>query len=77
MEQLPYYPSVFAVGDTYQIYMLFFYEAMVKVIIDDQVIYDDACGLMRSGDRVHRVCVPMTLLDAAQSYTVVYQKVIE
>ena len=76
-EQLPYYPSVFAVENEYQIYLLFSCEAMVKLIVGDQVICDDMCGLMRSSSRVHRICVPMALLDEAKAYTVVYETVIE
>ena len=74
---LPLYPAVYAVGSNYQILMQFATEALVRIEVGDQVFYDDMCGVLRSSDLIHRVEIPMEILDAAGSYTVVYQTVVE
>lgn len=74
---LPFYPAVYAVGSNYQILMQFAAEATVQVEVGDRVFYDDMCGVLRSSDLIHRVEIPMELLDAAGSYTVVYRAVVE
>lgn len=76
-EIMPYYPGVYAVGEEYQIIMPFSAEAIVKIQVGDSTFYDDTCGILRSGDLIHRVHVPASALDEAKEYTVIYQKIIE
>ena len=76
-EIMPYYPIVFAVGEQYRIVMPFSAEATVKVEVGDRVFYDDMCGVLRSSDLIHRVELPMSVLDEAKEYTVVYQTIID
>ncbi|MBE6749969.1 MAG: metallophosphoesterase [Ruminococcaceae bacterium] len=70
-------PCVFAVEDTYQIMVLFEKSALMWVKIGDQVFYDEVAGVMRSETDVHKVVVPMKLLDEAKSYTVCYKETVE
>ncbi|MBQ8441014.1 MAG: metallophosphoesterase [Clostridia bacterium] len=76
-EIMPYYPGVYAVGEEYQIIMPFSAEAIVKIQVGDSIFYDDMCGVLRSSDLIHRIHVPMSVLDEAKEYTVIYQKIIE
>ncbi len=76
-ENLKYLPSVFAVEDEYQIFTVFNCAAIVKVRIGDEEFYDDSNGILRSNTNIHHVTVPMSTLDCAGEYTIVYQKIIE
>ena len=71
------YPTVFAVADEYQIYVPFSESVLMTVQVGDRTFYDDCNGVLRSNTLVHKVIVPMALLDAAKSYTVSYRKVID
>lgn len=70
-------PAVFAVGHEYQI--MFYTEgaAFVSVRVGESEFFDESNGIMRSLRNIHRIAVPMTLLDSARAYTVVEEKVIE
>ena len=70
-------PTVFAVEDRYAIFIPFSAEVMMRVRVGDRLFYDDCNGVMRSGMSMHRVEVPMSLLDEVGSYTVLYNKMIE
>ena len=70
-------PSVFAVGDEYQIFSVFDCAALVRVRIGGREFCDDSNGVLRSNTKIHRVCVPMELLDEAREYTLAYNVVIE
>ena len=59
------FPTVFAVGEHYQIFILMKREATVRVRVGDRTFYDDACGVMRSGKQMHVIEVPMSVLDGA------------
>ena len=71
------YPTVFAVGDQYQIFMPFSDEVIVWVKVGDHVFYDHCNGVLRSRTNMHRVTLPMRVLDEAKEYTVVYRKMID
>jgi LacI family transcriptional regulator len=47
------------------------------VKVGDNVYYDDCNGILRSNTNMHKVELPMEVLDAAKEYTVVYRKMIE
>lgn len=70
-------PTVFAVEDRYTIMIPFTREAVVSVRVGDRVFYDHSCGVMRSGKNMHRVELPMDVLDAAGEYTVLWRNIIE
>lgn len=67
---------VYAVEDTYQIVFATTDNALGWVEIGGQRYYDLYAGSMRSADRVHKVEVPQSVLDAAGSYTVCAQQMI-
>ena len=70
-------PGVFAVEDRYVIFVPFKDEVIMRVRVGDRTFYDHCNGVMRSGSHMHRVELPMSLLDEAGSYTVLYNKMIE
>lgn len=70
-------PSVFAVEDRYAIFIPFSAEVIMRVRVGDRTFYDDCNGVMRSRSNMHRVEIPMSLLDEVGSYTVLYNKMIE
>lgn len=63
-------PAVFAVGDHYQIMVPVKGHCLFWVQVGEHTYHDASCGVMRSLCRVHRVSVPMKVLDEAKSYTV-------
>lgn len=63
-------PIVFAVEDTYQIVVPVTTECVMWVQIGDNTYYDDTNGILRSLNDVHRVTVPMEVLDAQKAYVV-------
>lgn len=71
------HPSVFAVEDEYQIIIPAKNEIMVRVDIGNESFCDHSNGIMRSSSPIHKISVPMKLLDEAKKYTVCYRRVIE
>ena len=63
------HPSVFAVEDRYEIITPFDCSAVVWVEIGDKKYYDDSNGILKSGNYVHKVALPMKVLDEAKEYT--------
>ena len=70
------YPTVFAVGDEYQIFAPFSDEVIFWVEVGDHAYYDHSNGILRSGTNMHCVKLPMAVLDERGEYTVVYRKMI-
>ena len=62
-------PAVFAVGKYYQIMVPVTEQSLFYVKVGDKTYYDEANGIMRSLELVHRVTVPQEELDAAGGYT--------
>ena len=71
------YPTVFAVGQSYNIFVPFDAEVIMWVRVGENVYYDDCNGILRSNTNMHKVELPMNVLDAVGEYTVVYKKMIE
>ena len=71
------YPTVFAVGSNYNIFVPFDAEVIMRVKVGGRVYYDDCNGILRSNTNMHKVELPMCELNAAGEYTVVYKKMIE
>ncbi len=63
-------PVVYAVEDTYQIVWTTSTHATAEVRIGDNVYYDLYAGSERSESTVHKVVVPMNVLDSIKSYTI-------
>ena len=67
------HPTVFLVGQTYQILFLTETTGQAWVEIGGEKFCDANNGVLRWNDRVHRVTVPCAALDAVRSYTVCFQ----
>jgi len=63
-------PAVFAVGNHYQIIVEVQSESLMHVKIGSKTYYDESNGIMNSLSPLHRVNVPIELLDNAKEYTV-------
>ncbi len=68
-------PCVFAAGDTYQIFVPVKKESVMWIKIGDKCYYDESNGVLRSLSRVHKITVPMKVLDDAKKYTVCNQQI--
>lgn len=71
------HPTVFALGDTYQIITPVKSEMLFWVMVGDKKYCDHSNGILRSSTLVHKVVVPMKELNRAKKYTVCYQKIID
>lgn len=63
-------PVVYAVEDTYQITFTTKAKGEAWVVIDGVEYNDTYAGYRKSEDTIHKITVPMEVLDAAGSYTV-------
>ena len=52
-------------------------EALVSIQIGNKTYYDDSNGIMNSLSPIHRVCVPMEVLDQEKQYTVCIRPIVE
>lgn len=71
------YPTVFAVSDHYQIFIPFNCSAIVWIKVGNNEYYDDSNGILRSHTLVHKIKIPMKVLDEQREYTVVYRKMVD
>lgn len=71
------HPSVFAVENEYQIIIPTKSEVLIWIEISGESFYDHSNGVLRSSSPIHKITVPMKLLDAAKEYTLCYRKVIK
>lgn len=70
-------PTVFAVGNQYQIMVEVQSESLMSVKIGKKTYYDESNGIMNSLSPLHRVTVPMEALNNAKAYTVCVRPIIE
>ena len=70
------YPTVFAVGNNYTIFVPFDAEVVLWVKVGEHVYYDDCNGILRSNTNMHKIELPMNVLDATGEYTIVYKKIL-
>lgn len=70
MSELKLSPAVFAVGTDYQIMFPVKGEVLAWIQVGNNSYYDASNGVMRSSSLVHRITVPMVVLDKAGTYTV-------
>ena len=74
INRITYKPVVYAVEDNYQIVFSTNSESVAWVDIGGQSYYDLYNGSSKKYTKIHKVEVPMTVLDNAKSYTVHAQK---
>ena len=70
-------PAVFAIGNEYQIMVEVKKESLFWVKVGAEIYYDASNGIMNSLSNLHRVKVPMQILDATKSYTVCVKPIVE
>ena len=70
-------PAVFAVGNTYQILAQTQPDTFFSVRVGGHTFTDAVSGIARSRTHLHRVSIPMEVLDQAGSYTVCIRDVPE
>ena len=70
-------PTVFAVGLDYQILLPVEEQSLFWVRVGEKAYYDASNGVMNTLSAIHRVTVPMEVLDRAGKYTVCIKPVIE
>ncbi len=66
-------PGVFAVGGEYQIFIPFKKPAVVWAEIGGSLYFDDSNGILRSNCHVHRIHVPMDVLNSSKEYTIIFR----
>ena len=64
------HPGVFLVEQDYEIILICRRNAMASVVVDGLTFTDNINGVMRTDTEVHKIKVPMTLLDKARRYRV-------
>lgn len=70
-------PAVFAVENSYKIFIPVNEPCVMWVRVGDECYYDDANGVHRSSVIMHKVTVPMEELNRVKKYTVCFRKMIE
>ncbi len=70
-------PIVFAVGNDYKIFVPVNDCSLMWVKVGDECFYDDSNGVLRSAVSVHKMSVPMEILDRERKYTICYRRVVE
>ncbi len=71
------YPSVFAVGDTYQILVSVSCNTVMWVKVGDKEYYDHSNGVLRSDTTIHKMILPKNELDEAGEYEILLRRIIE
>lgn len=69
-------PSVFAVGDDYEIGILAVSPCTAHVVVDGHVAWDDCAGSPRCDSLIHLIRIPQKWLDKAGRYDVVLRPVL-
>ena len=69
-------PAVFAVGDEYQIMVPVARRSLMWAKVNGKDYFDDSNGIIRSLEKIHRICVPAKELDKAGEYTICERKII-
>ncbi|MBE6585481.1 MAG: metallophosphoesterase [Ruminococcaceae bacterium] len=67
---LTYHPGVFMVEDDYEIIFICRRPALASVVVDGMTFTDNMNGVMCTDTEVHKIKVPMILLDQAKKYRV-------
>ena len=70
---LLYAPTVFAVGKEYQIFVRTSRKCSLAVQIGPRIYYDHDNGILRTNGLLRRVSVPMSELDEAGEYTLLFK----
>lgn len=69
--------AVFAVNDTYQIMVRTEQNSLMWIKAGEHCYYDHSNGILRSDTNIHRIAIPMLVLDKCGSYTICERPIIE
>ena len=69
-------PSVFVIGNEYEILVNAKQNAMFAVQIDGTVYYEENSGVLSTEKDYAKIRVPQSVLDASKQYDVVYRETI-
>ncbi len=69
-------PVVYAVEDNYQIVYTSNSSALAWVEVDNELYYDTYAGSTKKYTKIHKIELPMTVLDSAKKYTIHAQRTI-
>lgn len=70
-------PSVFVIGDQYELLLFAERNGILFVEIGNEQFFEENAGVLATERRFAKVRVPQAALDAARSYTVVYRETID
>lgn len=70
-------PSVFVIGDEYEILLNLRDPGLVSLSVGDETYYEENSGALRSERTVCRIRLPQVALDAAGRYEIIYRKTVE
>lgn len=70
-------PTVYAVGNNYEIIVPVNEPCLMWVGVGDEEYYDDSNGILRSASLTHKMTVPQEALNSARAYTVRWRRMIE
>ena len=69
-------PAVFVVDGTYQIMVRREKPALMWIKVGDKCYYDHSNGVLRSDTKIHKMTVPMEVLDRVGEYTICEREMI-
>ena len=77
MSFLKFNPSVYVIGEEYEIAVAVESFGLVTVMVGDEIFYEDNSGVLPTEKLYARIRIPQATLDSAGCYTVVFRKTIE
>ena len=77
MSALRFAPSVFVIGDEYEVLLCLTDPALVSLSVGGETYYEENSGALPSERTVARIRLPQAALDAARGYEVVTRKTIK
>ncbi len=69
-------PSVFVIGERYELLICTKENGTCGVLVGGESFYSESAGVLLCDTAVHKIAVPQSLLNEAREYTVVYRKTI-
>lgn len=77
MYPLKYDPSVFVIGDCYDIVIITEKNSIVTLTVGEKIYYEENSGVLSTEKNKTRIKVPMAALDSACEYTVTVRETID
>ncbi len=69
-------PTVFVIGDSYEILLYANAPGLFSLRVGDETYYEEGSGVLSSGNTFVKIRVPQAALDAAKEYEVIYRKTV-